>query len=103
MTAPSTPDLPALARAVRDGRAAVAVARARAPRSGIAAPAGEQMTLLIAMETYVSALASLGLPVPYRLHNDLDLYRAIFGIRGRPHVEPIGRAAACDSSQLGTG
>jgi hypothetical protein len=40
-----------------------------------------QQALLTALETYAAALLVRGSPVPYRLHNELAMYRAMFNTR----------------------
>ena len=40
-----------------------------------------QRRLLAALETFTEALAHQGSPVPYRLHGELAMYRAMFDIR----------------------
>ncbi len=43
-----------------------------------------QRSLLIAMESYAAALTQQGLPMPWRLRDDLRLQRSIAGHRDSP-------------------
>lgn len=84
MTNKHTQDLPALLKAVLRARSAVDAARLATSAPGMPAAVTEQQALLTALETYTAALLLAGSPVPYRLHNELAMYRAMFNIR-RPN------------------
>jgi hypothetical protein len=74
-------DMSALLRAVLRARAEVHGARGAKSAAGMGSGVTEQRALLRALETYAAALLLRGSPVPYRLHNELAMYRALFDIR----------------------
>jgi hypothetical protein len=74
-------DTPALLRAVLRARSEVHGARGAKSAPGMGFGVTEQRALLTALETYTAALLLRGSPVPYRLHNELAMYRAMFNIR----------------------
>lgn len=67
-------------------RARSALARARAQGSLRGATAVEQRELLAALEDCASAMTRHGHPIPYRMHGELAMYRAMFG-----HTPPQDR------------
>lgn len=70
-------DLSTLLEAVCMARAEVEGARrARAP--GSAAVAAEQRLLLAALERYAAALNHHGRPMPYRMRDEMAMYRSMF-------------------------
>lgn len=73
--------LSALRESVTEARQRVD--QARGARSTPTAPsgAGEQRDLWHALELYAGALEHLGVPVPYRMRDELSLYRSLFAIR----------------------
>ena len=85
MTIKHAQDMPALLRAVLRARSEVHGARRAKSAPGTRREVPEQQALLTALETYAAALLVRGSPVPYRLHNELAMYRAMFNIR-RPSV-----------------
>lgn len=74
-------DMPALLRAVLRARSEVHRARGAKAPPGLGSGVREQRALLTALETYAAALLLRGSPVPYRLHNELAMYRALLNIR----------------------
>jgi hypothetical protein len=78
MTDQKSWDLSALLRAVCAARSDVDdVRRAKAP-PGSAAVAAEQRLLLAALEQYAAALTRHGRPMPYRMRDEMAMYRAMF-------------------------
>jgi hypothetical protein len=76
-------ELEVLLRAVT--RARDALERARTQGSSRATAQSEQRELLAALAAYAVALTRLGHPVPYRMRNELALYRAMFDSTQRRH------------------
>jgi hypothetical protein len=74
-------DLSALLREVLRARSEVHGARGAKSTPAMRSGVTEQQALLTALETYAAALLLRGSPVPYRLHNELAMYRAMFNIR----------------------
>jgi hypothetical protein len=74
-------DLPALWRAVLRARSEVDGARKSKSAPGMRSEGTAQQALLTALETYAAALLVRGSPVPYRLHNELAMYCAMFNTR----------------------
>lgn len=74
-------NLSALLRAVCTARSDVEDARhaTASPRSSQAA--AEQRELLAALEQYAAALAHHGRPMPYRMRDEMAMYRAMFSHR----------------------
>jgi hypothetical protein len=81
MTNQQSHDLPALLRAVNTARSDVEAARRTRAAPGTVPAAAEQRLLLEALERYVDGLAQHGQPVPYRLRDEMALYRSMFNIR----------------------
>ena len=81
MTIKHAHDMPALWRAVLRARSEVHGARRSKSTPGMRSEVTAQQALLTALETYAAALLIRGSPVPYRLHNELAMYRAMFKIR----------------------
>jgi hypothetical protein len=79
MASQKSGDLSVLLRAVRTARSDVEDARHARPTPGSNLAAAEQRLLLSALERYVAALTSHGNPVPYRLRDEMAMYRAMFG------------------------
>lgn len=77
MTEHKTWDLSTLLEAVCVARADVEGAR-RARVPGGAAVAAEQRLLLAALERYAAALSHHGRPMPYRMRDEMAMYRAMF-------------------------
>jgi len=73
--------LSALRRAVDGARSEVEEARRGKARPGSSAADPAQRSLLAALEQYAAALTRHGRPVPYRLRDELAMYRAMFNIR----------------------
>ncbi len=71
-------DLSALLRAVCAARSEVEDARRAKWSPGVSAVAAEQRLLLAALEQYAAALAHLGRPMPYRMRDEMAMYRAMF-------------------------
>lgn len=76
-------DLSALLEAVCTARSEVEDARRAKSSPGSSAVAAEQRLLLAALERYAAALAHHGRPLPYRMRDEVAMYRAMFGT-GRP-------------------
>lgn len=76
-----TNDLPALFRAVTAARDAVEEARRR-PASGAPSAARKQEELWWALERCAVEVGRRGQPFPYRLRNEVTMYRLMFGTRG---------------------
>lgn len=95
MTWQQTEELSMLLRAVCDARARVDEVRRAKMANGGPAVTVEQRALLLALEEYADALSLRGSPLPYRMRNDVTMYRAMFGSRadGRPSAD--GRQAGC--------
>jgi hypothetical protein len=74
-------DMATLLRAVLRARSDVRGARSAKSAPGTGAGVREHQALLTALETYAAALLLSGDPVPYRLHNELAMYRAMFTIK----------------------
>ncbi|CAN5878584.1 hypothetical protein BH24ACT15_BH24ACT15_37950 [soil metagenome] len=73
---PQPPPLDVLSRRLRADRAAVQLLRpgpAGSPRM-----ASARRCLLVALEDYVTALETRGLPVPHTLQRELRLHRELF-------------------------
>lgn len=71
-----------LLRAVSAARAAVEAARHATALSGSSLAVAQQQRLLLAtLERYAAALAQHGRPVPYRLRDEMAMYRTMFSIR----------------------
>lgn len=81
MTARACHDLPALRESVRAARRRVALARGARATPTTTPTAAEQRNLWQALERYAEALGQLGAPLPYRMRNELSMYRALFAIR----------------------
>lgn len=79
-------NLPALLRAVANARCEVDDARRRQSSPGARAAAGKQRELLAALEGYAAELSRRGQPVPYRLRNEVTMYRLMFQVRRRDRV-----------------
>ncbi len=73
-----THDLPSLFRAVDSARSAVGDAR-RQPLPGGPAVLGKQEELLRALERCDAELRRRGQPLPYRLRNEVTMYRLMLG------------------------
>ena len=78
MTIKHPHDMPALLRAVVSARSEVHDARSAKSAPGMQSGVTERQALLTALEAYAAALLLRGSPVPYRLHNELAMYRAMF-------------------------
>ena len=76
-------DLTVSLRAVTNARSSLDLARAQRALPGVAT--SEQRHLLRALEDYADALTSHGHPMPYRMHSELAMYRAMFN-PSRPSV-----------------
>lgn len=85
-------DLAALWRAVAAARREVNDARRRQSAPGILGPAVKQQELLLALEDYAAELSRRGQPRPYRLHNELMMYRLMF----HPHRPDRGPSSPRD-------
>jgi hypothetical protein len=81
MTQPT--DLPELLNAVGIARRNVETARRGRAAPGTSAADAEQRLLLVAIEEYAAGLAEHGSPMPYRLRDEMALYRSMFAIRRR--------------------
>ena len=71
-------DLSALLRAVGAARSGVEDARRAKVSLGASRVALEQRLLLAALEQYAAALAHHGRPLPYRMRDEVAMYRAMF-------------------------
>jgi len=87
MTRQQLSDLPGLLKAVVSARSEVEDARHRRAVPGHTVAVLEQRSLMAALESYSSALTHNGSPIPYRLHNELAMYHAMFSIRRGGKVE----------------
>jgi hypothetical protein len=67
-----------LSTAVAKARCDVDVARQRPSSPGAAGAAGKQRELLSALESYAAELSRRGQPLPYRLRNEVTMYRLMF-------------------------
>jgi hypothetical protein len=84
MTDQQSPGFPELLRAVSAARAAVETARQEAAIPGSSLAVAQQQRLLLAtLERYAAVLAQHGRPIPYRLRDELAMYRAMFRIARR--------------------
>lgn len=81
MTDRGSRELSALLQAVCAARSDVDNARHAKPPQRLASAAAEQRVLLAALEHYEAALIHYGNPTPYRMRDELALYRAMFSIR----------------------
>ena len=84
MTEQRSVDLSALLRAVCVARSDVEHARQAKASPGSSRAATEQRELLTALERYAAALSVHGSPMPYRMRNEMAMYRAMFGTQPRP-------------------
>jgi hypothetical protein len=73
---PQAPDLRTLLEAVASARSQLETARAT-PSGRHTSAASAQRDLLAALEQYAEALRKIGRPVPYRLRDELHLYRRL--------------------------
>lgn len=85
MTDQKSKDLSALLRAVCAARLEVQDARRAKASPGSSTVAAEQRLLLAALEQYAAALTHHGTPMPYRMRDEVAMYRAMFSTR-RPTV-----------------
>ena len=83
MTDQRSRELSALLRDVCAARSEVEDARRAKWSPGSLAVAAEQRLLLAALERYAAALAHHGRPLPYRMRDEVAMYRGMFGT-GRP-------------------
>jgi hypothetical protein len=74
-------DLSALLRAVCAARSEVEGARRAKAKPGSSSVAVEQRLLLAALEQYAAALTHHGRPLPYRMRDEVAMYRAMFSTR----------------------
>jgi hypothetical protein len=81
MTDPRAHELSARLQAVCLARSEVDHARHATPPRGLASAVAEQRLLLAALEQYEDALIHHGNPTPYRMRDELALYRGMFNIR----------------------
>lgn len=84
MTEQKSPELSALLRAVCAARSEVEQARQARSTPGASRGATEQRLLLAALERYTAALAIHGAPMPYRLRDEVAMYRAMFPTHRQP-------------------
>ena len=77
-------ELEALLRAVNAARAVTEAARRVVASSKSPLATNAQRELLAALEVYVAALQRRDQPVPYRVRDELALYRAMFHQPLRP-------------------
>ena len=75
-------DLTESLRAVNQARSDLGLARTQRALPGVAT--SEQRRLLTALEGYAAALAGHGHPMPYRMHSELAMYRAMFNPQRPP-------------------
>ena len=73
---PSPQRLDNLLRCVHEARSRLDVQRA-APMKRHTSTVDARRELLAALESYAAALASAGRPVPYRIRDELHLYRGL--------------------------
>jgi hypothetical protein len=81
MTDQESGDLSMLLRAVCAARSEVEEARHATWSSGPSRVAAEQRLLWAALERYAAALAHHGRPLPYRMRDEVAMYRAMFSTR----------------------
>ncbi|QBX56752.1 hypothetical protein EXE58_15660 [Nocardioides seonyuensis] len=81
MTDQTSTNLSVLLRAVSAARSEVEDARRLRAAPGSAPVAAEQRVLLEALEQYAAALSRQGSPMPYRMRDELAMYRAMFSTR----------------------
>jgi hypothetical protein len=81
MTDQKSRDLSALLRAVCAARSEVEDARRAKWSPGSSAVAAEQRLLLAALDRYAAALTHHGRPLPYRIRDEVAMYRAMFSTR----------------------
>jgi len=81
MTDQKSRDLSELLLAVCAARSDVADARRARWLPGSSAVATEQRLLLAALERYAAALTQHGTPMPYRMRDEVAMYRAMFSTR----------------------
>lgn len=74
-------DLPTLLRAVAKARGDVHDARRRQSSPGAPAAEVTQRELLRALQSYAAELNRRGQPLPYRLRNEVTMYRSMFQSR----------------------
>jgi hypothetical protein len=72
------PALTELLRAVIDARREVDDTRRRQARAGSPVALEKQQELLSALEDYSTELARRGQPLPYRLRDEVAMYRSMF-------------------------
>lgn len=84
MTDQKSWDLSALLRAVRAARSELEDARRAKASPGSSTVAAEQRLLLAALEQYAAGLTHHGRPMPYRMRDEMTIYRAMFSVRRRP-------------------
>lgn len=84
MPDPRSVDLSVLLRAVCVARSEVNEARHAKASPGSSRTATEQRMLLTALERYAAALTSRGSPMPYRMRDEMAMYRAMFGSPRQP-------------------
>ena len=83
MTEEGSWDLSALSRAVAVARSDLGRARSANGALGSASVATEQRQLLTALERYAAALDHHGSPLPYRMRDEVAMYRTMFDPRRR--------------------
>lgn len=93
MTWQQTEELSMLLRAVCAARTRVDEVRRAKMANGGPAVTLEQRALLLALEEYADALSLRGSPLPYRMRNDVTMYRAMFGSRAESRTTGGGRQA----------
>ncbi|HEY6934399.1 MAG TPA: hypothetical protein VI452_13460 [Marmoricola sp.] len=81
MTNQNSRDLSALLQAVCAARLEVEDARSAKGSPGSSAVAAEKRLLLAALERYAAALTHHGRPLPYRMRDEVAMYRAMFSPR----------------------
>lgn len=81
MTDQTSSNLTLLLQAVSAARSEVEGARRLRASPGSSTVAAEQRVLLDALEQYAAALSSHGSPMPYRMRDELAMYRAMFSTR----------------------
>jgi hypothetical protein len=81
MTDQKSEDLSALLEAVTVARSGVEDARRAKVSTGASTVAAEQRLLLEALEHYAAALTDQGRPMPYRMRDEVAMYRALFSPR----------------------
>lgn len=83
MTHQESRDLSVLLRAVSSARSDVEDARRTQASLGSSVVSAGQRLLLVALEEYAAALTDHGRPLPYRLRDEMAMYRAMFSTRRR--------------------